>query len=68
MTIDAETQLFYIFDLEAFYFDRSNFKHILVVGNPESVYRAADECPGRYEVYTSLRDFNDALSYYRATL
>lgn len=60
-------QLFYIFDVEAFFLKGRDYK-TLVHGDAETVFRMAAEDGGRYEVCASLREYNDTVKYYKSII
>lgn len=64
MTMKEGQRLFYVLDIEAMCFGRD--PKITVIGYEYAVRRAAAETDNRYEVYTSLREFNEAVRYYRS--
>lgn len=54
-------RLFYVLDIEAFYFGR-DYKNLFVGTEAECLAKRDNDW--RYEIYDSLREFNAAVRYY----
>lgn len=65
-TTATAVRLLYIIDVAAFFLGE-NYE-IEFVGSMKAAQEIAADEPTRYEIYTSRKDYNNALRYYRSIL